>query len=96
MRRVLRSGGVLGVLDFGMPRVPMLGALYRFYFMHVLPRIGKICSGVDGPYKYLPSSVRAFPPADELREIVRSAGFGNVEYKLLTVGIALLILARAD
>jgi demethylmenaquinone methyltransferase / 2-methoxy-6-polyprenyl-1,4-benzoquinol methylase len=92
MRRVLRPGGVLGILDFGMPKFPMAAALYRFYFLRILPKLGKIISGVDGPYGYLPNSVQSFPPADELKRMIERAGFGNVEYKFLTGGVAVLLL----
>jgi demethylmenaquinone methyltransferase / 2-methoxy-6-polyprenyl-1,4-benzoquinol methylase len=92
MRRVLRPGGVAGILEFGMPKIPLLAALYRFYFLHILPRLGKVLSGVDGPYGYLPSSVQSFPPAGELKEMIERAGFRNVEYKLLTGGVAVLLV----
>jgi demethylmenaquinone methyltransferase/2-methoxy-6-polyprenyl-1,4-benzoquinol methylase len=95
-RRVLRAGGVLGVLDFGMPRIPILAPLYRFYFRKILPRVGKFVSGVEGPYGYLPDSVQAFPPAEELREIAKCAGFGDVDCKMLTGGIAVLLTGKAD
>ncbi|MBZ5495113.1 MAG: ubiquinone/menaquinone biosynthesis methyltransferase [Acidobacteriia bacterium] len=95
MRRVLRGGGVLGVLDFSMPKVPIIGRLYRFYFFKILPRLGTLISGVQGPYKYLPDSVQAFPEPEELKALVAGAGFDDVEYRLFSGGIAVLLLARA-
>lgn len=95
MRRVLRPGGVLGILEFGMPRKPLMAKLYRWYFIRVLPRLGKLLSGVDGPYGYLPASVQAFPPADLLKKRVELTGFKQVEAKLLTAGIAVLITAQS-
>jgi demethylmenaquinone methyltransferase/2-methoxy-6-polyprenyl-1,4-benzoquinol methylase len=92
MRRMLRPGGAMGFLEFGMPRTPLLGALYRLYFLRVLPKLGKLLSGVDGPYGYLPSSVQVFPPVDELKERAEAAGFQRVEYRLLTGGIAILLV----
>jgi demethylmenaquinone methyltransferase/2-methoxy-6-polyprenyl-1,4-benzoquinol methylase len=94
MRRVLRPGGVMGFLEFGMPRGPFLAKLYRLYFLRVLPKLGKLISGVDGPYGYLPASVQSFPPVEELKLKVECAGFRNVEYRLLTAGIAVLLLGR--
>jgi demethylmenaquinone methyltransferase/2-methoxy-6-polyprenyl-1,4-benzoquinol methylase len=94
MRRVLRPAGFLGILEFGMPRVPLLAPLYRWYFLRLLPKIGKLVSGVDGPYGYLPASVQAFPPVEELKKRVERAGFENVEYRLLTAGIAILLVAQ--
>ncbi len=95
MRRVLRGGGVLGVLDFSMPRIPVIGELYRFYFLRILPRLGAMISGVDGAYKYLPDSVESFPKPDELLALIANAGFEKGEYRLLSGGIAVLLLARA-
>jgi demethylmenaquinone methyltransferase/2-methoxy-6-polyprenyl-1,4-benzoquinol methylase len=95
MRRVLRRGGVLAILEFGMPRSPFLGSLYCFYFLRVLPKIGRFVSGVDGAYGYLPSSVQAFPPAEQLKEKVESTGFKDVKCRLLTGGIAVLVTAIA-
>jgi len=95
MKRVLKPGGVLGILDFGMPRMPVLGSLYLFYFTRILPRLGKIVSGVDGAYQYLPDSVRLFPPAEELGRILSGVGFSGVQFRLLTFGVAVLFLAKA-
>ncbi len=52
-------------------------------------------SGVDGPYGYLPASVQSFPPAGELKKKAEQAGFDRVECKLLTGGIAVLLLGSA-
>jgi len=95
MRRVLRLGGVLGILDFAMPRMPLLGAAYRFYFIRILPGLGKWISGADGPYRYLPDSVQMFPPPEALCEQIARFGFRDVEYHLLTQGIAVLFVAAA-
>jgi demethylmenaquinone methyltransferase/2-methoxy-6-polyprenyl-1,4-benzoquinol methylase len=92
MHRVLRPGGVMGVLEFGMPRIPILRTLYRWYFLHVLPGLGRLISGVDGPYGYLPNSVQAFPPADELETQALQTGFVEVASRLLTGGIAILLM----
>jgi demethylmenaquinone methyltransferase / 2-methoxy-6-polyprenyl-1,4-benzoquinol methylase len=95
MRRVLRPGGLLGILDFGMPRIPLLGAIYRWYFLRILPKVGKLLSGVDGPYGYLPASVQTFPPVETLQGKVERAGFANAEYRLLNAGIAFLLMGKA-
>ncbi len=95
MRRILRPGGVLGVLDFGLPRVPVLSGLYIFYFTRILPKLGRIISGVEGPYRYLPDSVRTFPPAEELSRIIAGSGFRDVQFRPLTAGIAVLFLGTA-
>lgn len=97
MRRVLRPGGFLGILDFGMPRWPLIAPLYRFYFLKVLPQAGKLLSGVDGPYGYLPNSVQSFPPVEELKLKAEQAGLIKVEYRRLTAGVAILLIgSRPD
>jgi len=88
--RVLRRGGVLGVLEFALPQSAVFGAAFRFYFSRILPALGRIVSGVDGPYRYLPESVRTFPGARALSERIGGAGFHGVDYRLLTGGIAVL------
>lgn len=96
MRRVLKRGGVLGVLEFALPGNRLLGGLYRFYFTRVLPRIGALVSGSGSAYRYLPSSVQSFPPPEELEEAARQAGFARVEHRRYTGGIAFLLLAGTD
>ena len=91
MRRVLRPGGVLGVLDFGMPRLPIVRHIYGFYFLKILPRAGQWISGADGPYRYLPYSVQNFPSAEELKKKAEYAGFRNIRIRRLTAGVAVLL-----
>lgn len=89
MRRVVRKGGRVVVLEFARPRVPVLGGLYRFYFRSVLPRLGHWISGTDnGAYRYLPESVMVFPERDGFLELMRRAGLLPVSMKLLSCGIA--------
>jgi demethylmenaquinone methyltransferase/2-methoxy-6-polyprenyl-1,4-benzoquinol methylase len=90
MRRVLKSGGRLAILEFSRVRWPIFGPLFRFYFRRVLPRIGAWISGVEGPYSYLPDSVEKFPDQDVLAEMLRAAGFHKVSYRNFTGGVAAL------
>jgi demethylmenaquinone methyltransferase / 2-methoxy-6-polyprenyl-1,4-benzoquinol methylase len=85
--RVLRPGGECGILDFGEPEGP-IGALYRFYFRQVLPRIGTFISGVRGPYAYLPASVERFPAPEEMLQRMKAAGFAEARWTPYTFGIA--------
>ncbi len=85
--RVLRAGGECGILDFGEP-AGLIGKLYRFYFKQVLPRIGTLISGVEGPYAYLPASVERFPQPAEMLDRMRRAGFREVSWSPYTFGIA--------
>jgi demethylmenaquinone methyltransferase / 2-methoxy-6-polyprenyl-1,4-benzoquinol methylase len=91
--RVLRPGGRLVVLEFSMPR-GRLGHAYRFYFRHVLPRIGGLVSGDAEAYRYLPASVAAFPEPPAFGALLEEAGFTAVRWTALTAGIA--HLHRAD
>ena len=96
MRRVLKPGGVLGILDFGMPSLPLIRQVYGFYFLKVLPRVGQWISGATGPYQYLPSSVQNFPPAEELTEKVAGAGFRDIRVRRLAAGVAILLTGVRD
>jgi demethylmenaquinone methyltransferase / 2-methoxy-6-polyprenyl-1,4-benzoquinol methylase len=95
MRRVLRAGGRLAILEFAIPTAPLLRPLYLWYFRRVLPRVGRLVSRHDAAYGYLPASVDAFPPPDEFVKILRHAGFAEVSAIQLTGGIVYLYTARA-
>ncbi|HEV2422769.1 MAG TPA: bifunctional demethylmenaquinone methyltransferase/2-methoxy-6-polyprenyl-1,4-benzoquinol methylase UbiE [Candidatus Acidoferrales bacterium] len=90
IRRVLRSGGRLAILEFCQPERGPLAALYRFYFTRILPRIGGAISGSGDAYSYLPGSVETFPPPEILRSWMEQAGFNNVEYERWTFGAVAL------
>jgi demethylmenaquinone methyltransferase/2-methoxy-6-polyprenyl-1,4-benzoquinol methylase len=94
MRRVLRKGGCLVVLEFSTPVVPVLGHVFNFYFRHVLPRVGAAISGNGSAYQYLPDSVRRFPSQEGLLTMMSSAGFDEAGYENLTGGIAALHWGR--
>jgi demethylmenaquinone methyltransferase/2-methoxy-6-polyprenyl-1,4-benzoquinol methylase len=93
LARILRPGGRLAILEFSVPRIPGLAALYRFYFSQVLPRIGRAISGHSGAYSYLPASVGAFPPPEEFVTLLRHSGFTDVRAVPLTFGIVYLYAA---
>jgi demethylmenaquinone methyltransferase/2-methoxy-6-polyprenyl-1,4-benzoquinol methylase len=88
LRRVLKPGGKIAILEFSAPVVPGFRQAFQFYFSHVLPRIGGAVSGSRGAYEYLPDSVSRFPDQKKLAEMMREIGFKEVEYKNLTGGIA--------
>ena len=94
MLRVLKAGGRLAILEFSVPRLPVVRQLYLFYFCRILPRIGTLVSGREGPYSYLPQSVREFPDPAELCRILAEIGFANPRARSLTLGIATLYLAE--
>src|SRR5215813_381307 len=90
MRRVIRPGGAVVILEFSKPIVPVMGSAFNFYFHHILPRIGAVVSGDRKAYRYLPNSVRQFPGQAELAEWLRATGFTDVSYRNLSGGIAAL------
>jgi demethylmenaquinone methyltransferase / 2-methoxy-6-polyprenyl-1,4-benzoquinol methylase len=90
--RVLKPGGQLGILEFSEP-VGVLGAVYAIYFRRVLPAIGRIICGKDGPYNYLPASVGSFPPPPALLQMMESLGYIQCAWRPYTLGIAGLYTA---
>lgn len=89
MCRVVRAGGQVVVLEFSEPEGALFGALYRFYFRQVLPRIGGLFSKRSA-YAYLPRSVQEFPPPRAFAEMMRDAGCASVARRPLTFGIVTL------
>ncbi len=93
MLRVLRPGGRLAILEFGLPVVPAVRPLYLWYFRHVLPRIGRAVSRHTVAYDYLPQSVGSFPWGESFAQILRATGFSHVRARPLSFGIVYLYSA---
>jgi demethylmenaquinone methyltransferase/2-methoxy-6-polyprenyl-1,4-benzoquinol methylase len=94
--RVLRPGGRMVILEFSLPRSPVLRNFYLSYFRQVLPRIGRLVSRHPSAYTYLPQSVEAFPSPEQFSEQLRAAGFGTVRAVPLTFGVVYLFIAVKD
>ncbi|MFN7977041.1 MAG: bifunctional demethylmenaquinone methyltransferase/2-methoxy-6-polyprenyl-1,4-benzoquinol methylase UbiE [Vicinamibacterales bacterium] len=92
--RALRPGGRLAILEFGLPQAPGLKQVYEWYFLSVLPRIGRLVSKHGGAYTYLPASVGAFPYGQDFVRLLREAGFVDAQARPLTLGIVYLYTAR--
>jgi demethylmenaquinone methyltransferase/2-methoxy-6-polyprenyl-1,4-benzoquinol methylase len=89
-RRVLAPGARFVVLEFSTPRAPLMRAVYHLYFRWILPLVGRMVSGHETAYRYLPESVANFPNREQLARRMERAGFRNVEWRALTFGIAAL------
>jgi demethylmenaquinone methyltransferase/2-methoxy-6-polyprenyl-1,4-benzoquinol methylase len=90
LRRALRPGGRVAILEFGLPVLPAVRPVYLWYFNHVLPRIGRAVSRHDAAYSYLPESVGTFQFGEEFARILRDAGFSHVKARPLAFGIVYL------
>lgn len=88
LKRVLKPGKRLVVLEFTVPPNPIVRAGYLFYFHNILPVVGRIVSGHPWAYTYLPESVKEFPGPEALGALFESIGFRGVGWKLLSGGIA--------
>ena len=88
IRRVLKEGAQLWIMEFDCPDYPVLGKLYRFYFDHIMPPIGNWLSRTDYAYSYLARSVHGFPPEKEFLQEIADAGFASLGVKRLSLGIA--------
>ena len=87
LRRVLKNNGHLLILELSVPQNKILLSLYKLYFLHILPFIGKKISGDSNAYTYLPNSVINFPKPKEFMAIMEECGFKNVKQKALTFGL---------
>ena len=87
LRRVLKNNGHLLILELSVPQNKILLSLYKLYFLHILPFIGKKISGDSNAYTYLPNSVMNFPKPKEFMKMMEECGFKNVKQKALTFGL---------
>ena len=90
MRRVLKPGGRLLVLEFSKPRLPALEPVYDFYSFKVLPMLGKLIAGDEASYRYLAESIRMHPDQETLKQMMQQAGLERCEYFNLSGGIVAL------
>ncbi len=90
----LKKEGMLAVLELTTPPKGLFLSLYLFYFKRILPLIGWLVSGDTKAYRYLPDSVLNFPESKIFAEIMRSAGFSNVKWRRLTLGIVTLYIGK--
>ena len=86
--RVLRSGGMVAILELSVPGNPVIRWLYGLYSHFVMPLLGGAVSRDRAAYRYLPESVEEFPAPDKFLNILVEAGFDGCKYKSLTFGTA--------
>jgi len=88
IRRVLRDGGIIVVLEFSKPSAFPFRQIYGFYFLNILPLIGRLFSKNKNAYRYLPKSVMQFPDNELFLDMLKKSGFTGVKQEKLTFGIA--------
>ncbi|HEX7087422.1 MAG TPA: bifunctional demethylmenaquinone methyltransferase/2-methoxy-6-polyprenyl-1,4-benzoquinol methylase UbiE [Vicinamibacterales bacterium] len=94
LARVLRPGGRLAVLEFGLPPPGLVRSAYLWYARRILPAVGRAVSKHASAYAYLPESVSRFPPPEVFGRLLQDSGFPHVEVVPLTFGIVYLYVAR--
>jgi demethylmenaquinone methyltransferase / 2-methoxy-6-polyprenyl-1,4-benzoquinol methylase len=94
LHRILQPGGLLGILDFGVPKGKFLESLYLFYFRKIMPFIGSWVAKDKGSYHYFVNSVMNFPKREEFVRLMQEAGFQNCRFTEYTFGAALCYLGQ--
>jgi len=94
IRRVLKPGGVLAILETSQPEKFPMKQLFKFYSKYIIPTIGGLFSKDKSAYSYLPESAAAFPYGKNFNNILQKNGFNNATNKPLTFGIASIYTAK--
>ena len=94
MHRVLRKGGHLVLLELSYPHNRLWRALFSIYSKVVMPIVGRLISGDDSAYTYLPETMAAFPQGEVMRNILLKNGFTQASFRRLTMGICTLYIAE--
>ena len=92
IRRILKPGGVLGIIELSEPVSFPMKQLFRMYSHTMLPLIGRLIANNKNSYNYLVHSIEAFPQGEVMTEIVKKAGFSRVTFKRLTFGICTMYI----
>jgi demethylmenaquinone methyltransferase/2-methoxy-6-polyprenyl-1,4-benzoquinol methylase len=92
--RVLKRGGRLAALEFSLPRRRWQRSLYAFYSFRLMLPAARLITGTDGPFRYLVESIRVFDPPEGVAGRLARAGFNDVSFQPLTLGIAVIYYGR--
>ena len=87
MARVTRPGGRIASLEIARPRLPVFRWLFGLYFYRIVPLIGALIGGQRSAYTYLPHSLTGFLTPEEIAAVMRQAGWGQVQYRRLMLGV---------
>lgn len=93
MLRVLRPGGHLIILELSYPHNILYRLLFGIYSRAVMPVVGRLISGDNSAYTYLPNTMRAFPQGEEMQRILLANGYSHVTFRRLTMGLCTLYVA---
>lgn len=96
VREVIRPGAHLVVLELSQPLTPILKQFYQLYFRYLVPRVGGLISGDADAYRYLHTSVMGFPERERFLQLMTKAGFQDVGYRDLSLGIATLFWGEKE
>lgn len=94
MRRTLAPGGVLCVIELSCPTGTLTGMGYKFYTRSLIPALGRMVSGDNRAYTYLPESIAAAPQREKMVMVMKEAGFTDIRWKSLTFGAVTYYLAK--
>lgn len=94
MRRVVKPGGKVVSLELAKPSAPVFKQLYYLYFNHMVPLLGRMGAGRQGPYNWLSESLKIFPHQSEIRDIFSEIGLADACYYELTGGIVAVHVGR--
>ncbi len=96
MRRVLRAGGHVLILDFSIPTWQPMRAIYRLYLHLCLPMLAAVLTGEKSAYRYLADSIETFPQGETMKSLLHACNFKHVLWKPLSGGIVSLYLAQVE
>jgi demethylmenaquinone methyltransferase/2-methoxy-6-polyprenyl-1,4-benzoquinol methylase len=94
IHRVLKPGGRFAALEFSLPSRRWQRSLYAFYSFRLMLPAARLITGTDGPFRYLAESIRVFDPPEGVAGRLRGAGFTDVAFKPLSLGIAIIYSGR--